>query len=88
MKTIVEQILKEIKEKSIVLAEDDKGGIWLLGGHEPVEDDKQRTELIVQIIELSEKHGNDMEFGTGMRKLINNFAEKQKALSQPISDSE
>lgn len=88
MQTIVEQILKEIKEKSIVVAEDDKGGIWLLGGHAPVEDDKQRTKLIDQIQKASKKHGNDMEFGTAVRKLINNFEEKQKALNQPVSDSE
>ena len=61
---------------------------WLLGGHQPVEDDKLRTELIDQINKASKKHGNDMEFGTAIRKLINNFPKDQTAINQPTSEND
>ena len=88
MKAIVEQILKEIHEKNIVLAEDTNGGIWLLGGHEIVKDDKDRTELIEEIQILSSKTYSNANLGSKIRELIKEFNKKQNALNQLVSEKD
>jgi len=88
LKTIISQILKGLQNKSMVLAEDENTTVWLLGAHDLVEDDRDRTKLLAEILKLAKTVGNDQIFGSDVRKLILFYKETQKVKDQTVNKSD